>query len=97
VGLTLAQFGSLQWAFLALVLLMAVQTYVGNILEPRMIGKSVNLSSFVVLVALVFWTTIWGLPGAILSIPLTSVLVILLAENPSTRPLAIMFTSDGDL
>ena len=97
VGLTLAQFGSLQWAFLALVLLMAVQTYVGNILEPRMIGKSVNLSSFVVLLALVFWTTIWGLPGAILSIPLTSVLVILLAENPSTRPLAIMFTSDGDL
>ena len=82
---------------MALVLLMAVQTYVGNILEPRMIGKSVNLSSFVVLLALVFWTTIWGLPGAILSIPLTSVLVILLAENPSTRPLAIMFTSDGDL
>lgn len=97
VGLTLAQFGSLQWAILALVLLMVVQTYVGNILEPKMIGKSVNLSSFVVLFALVFWTTIWGLPGAILSIPLTSVLVILLAENRSTRPMAIMFTADGNL
>ncbi len=97
VGLALAQFGSLQWSLLALVLLMAVQTYVGNILEPKMIGKSVNLSSFVVLLALVFWTTIWGLPGAILSIPLTSVLVILLAENQSTKPFAAMFTSDGDL
>lgn len=97
VGLTLAQFGSLHWAILALVLLMAVQTFVGNILEPKMIGKSVNLSSFVVLVALVFWTAIWGLPGAILSIPLTSVLVILLAENQATRPLAVMFTADGDL
>ena len=43
---------------LALVLLMAVQTFVGNVLEPKMIGKSVNLSSFVVLVALVFWTAL---------------------------------------
>ena len=97
VVLTLAQFGSLSWAILALILLMAVQTFVGNVLEPKMIGKSVNLSSFVVLVALVFWTTLWGLPGAILSVPMTSVLMIVLAASKGTRPLAIMLSADGDV
>ena len=97
VMLALAQFGSLSWAVLAFVLLMAVQTFVGNVLEPMMIGKSVNLSSFVVLVALVFWTTLWGLPGAILSVPLTSVLMIILAASKGTRPLAIMLSADGDV
>ena len=97
VVLTLAQFGSVSWAILAFGLLMAVQTYVGNVLEPRMIGKSVNLSSFVVLVALVFWTALWGLPGAILSVPMTSVLVIILAANGGTKPLAVMLSADGDL
>jgi predicted PurR-regulated permease PerM len=97
VVLALAQFGSLSWALLALVLLMAVQTFVGNVLEPMMIGKSVNLSSFVVLVALVFWTSLWGLPGAILSVPLTSVLVIILAGSQGTRPIAIMLSADGDV
>ena len=97
VILTLAQFGSVSWAILAFGLLMAVQTYVGNVLEPKMIGKSVNLSSFVVLVALVFWTALWGLPGAILSVPLTSVLVIILAANRGTKPFAVMLSADGDL
>jgi AI-2 transport protein TqsA len=97
VVLALAQFGSLSWAVLALVLLMAVQTFVGNVLEPKMIGKSVNLSSFVVLVALVFWTALWGLPGAILSVPLTSVLMIVLAAGKGTRPIAIMLSADGDV
>jgi predicted PurR-regulated permease PerM len=97
VMLTLAQFGSLSWAILAFILLMAVQTFVGNVLEPKMIGKSVNLSSFVVLVALVFWTALWGLPGAILSVPLTSVLMIILAASKGTRPLAIMLSADGDV
>lgn len=97
VVLALAQFGSLSWAVLALVLLMAVQTFVGNVLEPKMIGKSVNLSSFVVLVALVFWTALWGLPGAILSVPLTSVLMIILAASKGTRPIAIMLSADGDV
>lgn len=95
--LALAQFGSLSWAVLAFILLMAVQMFVGNVLEPKMIGKSVNLSSFVVLVALVFWTTLWGLPGAILSVPLTSVLVIILAASEGARPLAIMLSTDGEV
>lgn len=95
VVLSLAQSGSWQMAFWSLITLTAAQMYVGNFLEPRMIGRSVNLSPFVVLVALSIWTTLWGLPGAILAIPMTAGVVSILAEIPSTRPFAIMLSSDG--
>lgn len=97
VLLTLAQFGSLGWAILVGVLLTCAQLFVGNVLEPRLIGKSVNLSGFVVLVALVVWMALWGLHGAILSVPLTSMLMIVLAANPSTRFIAVFLSSDGDV
>lgn len=96
VVLSLAQFGSWQTALVSLITLTAAQVYVGNFLEPRMIGRSVNLSPFVVLIALSIWTALWGLPGAILAIPMTAAVVSILAEIPSTRPLAIMLSSDGD-
>lgn len=66
----------------------------GNIIEPRMIGKQVNLSPFVVMVALSLWSALWGIPGAILAIPLTSMIAIICAVSPSTRPLAVLLADD---
>lgn len=97
VLLSLAQFGSWQTAFLSLVTLTTAQVYVGNFLEPRIVGRSVNLSPFVVLVSLSVWSTLWGLPGAVLAIPMTAAMVIILAEIPATQPVAIMLSSDGDV
>ncbi|PID35868.1 MAG: hypothetical protein CR993_07635 [Rhodobacterales bacterium] len=97
VALTLAQFGTLGHAAAAFVSLMAAQLVVGNVLEPRMLGKSVNMSAFVVLAALAFWMAIWGVIGAILAIPLTSMVMIILAELPGTRPVAVMMSGDGDV
>ena len=51
-----------------------------------MIGRKVNLSPFVVLVALSFWSAFWGVPGAILAVPLTSMLAIIFAAFEQTRP-----------
>jgi len=90
VILSLAQFGSIPQTAVLLALLVAAQTYVGNILEPRMIGRKLNLSPFVVLVALSIWGALWGIPGAILAIPMTSMLVIILASFDGTRFLAIL-------
>ena len=59
-----------------------------------MIGKQVNLSPFVVLVALSLWAGLWGIAGAILAIPLTSMLAIILAAFPDTRPLAVLLADD---
>lgn len=95
VLLSLAQFGSLGMATITLVLLTFLQTYVGSFLEPRLMGRTFNLSPLVVLLALAFWTALWGLPGAILAVPLTASLVIVLAEIGATRPLAIMLSANG--
>ena len=97
VILSLAQFGSVGPTLAALVGLMGVQLYVGYVLEPRLLGKSVNLSAFFVLLALSFWTTLWGAIGAILAVPLTAVVMIILAEMPALRPIAILISDDGEV
>jgi predicted PurR-regulated permease PerM len=90
VVLSLAQFGSLGTTAALGALLIAAQTYVGNILEPRVIGKQLNLSPFVVLVALAIWSSIWGLPGAILAIPLTAMIAIICGAFGPTRFIAVL-------
>lgn len=97
VLLSLAQFGSIATALSTAVFLTVAQMFVGNYLEPKMIGKSVNLSPIVVLVALVVWSALWGLQGAILSVPMTSMLMIIFASIPDTKPIAIFLSSDGDV
>lgn len=94
VALALVQFASLQLALLLAVLLTMAQMYVGNVLEPKMIGKQINLSAFVVLVSLSLWSSLWGIAGAILAIPLTSMVVIILAEFSTTRPYTLLLMDD---
>jgi predicted PurR-regulated permease PerM len=95
VLLALAQFGSFAVAGITLVGLTIAQQVVGSVIEPRMMGRAFNLSTFVVLLSLSFWAAIWGLPGAILAVPMTSILVIILAEIEATRPVAVMLSADG--
>lgn len=85
---SLAQFGEIGKTALLATVLIAVQMFVGNYLEPRVIGRQLNLSPFVVLVSLSVWTALWGVQGAILAVPLTAILVIILSEFAATRPIA---------
>jgi len=75
----------------------AIQFVVGNVLEPSIAGKSLNLSPLMVILALTFWTTMWGIPGALLSVPITVCVLIILSHLPETRPLAILISGDGRL
>lgn len=94
VLLAMAQFGSMGKTALLLGTLVAVQMFTGNIVEPRMIGKRVNMSPFVVMVALTLWSSLWGIAGAILAIPLTAMIAIILSSFNSTRPFAILLAED---
>jgi predicted PurR-regulated permease PerM len=96
VLLSVAQFADLGKTIVLLALLTAVQVMVGNYLEPRMIGRQLNLSPFVVLVSLSIWATLWGVPGAILAVPMTSILVITLSSFVRTRPMAILLANSVD-
>jgi predicted PurR-regulated permease PerM len=97
VVLSLGQFGSL-WLTLALCgALTAAQIAVGNFLDPWLVGRRVNLSPLVVIVSLVFWVSLWGLPGAILAVPLTSAVAIICAAFPASRPIAVLLSAGTDL
>jgi AI-2 transport protein TqsA len=77
------------WAkTLALVLPAAMQIYLGYAVQPRILGNALDLHPIVILISLIFWGMIWGLPGAFLATPITAVLRIVLEKIPATRPVA---------
>ncbi len=90
-----AQFGNLTIPLIITGLLTAAQTVIGNFIEPRMLGKSLNLSAFSIMMALSFWSAIWGIPGAILAVPFTTIMMLILAEGKNTRPIAALLSEDG--
>ena len=93
--LTIVQFGTLGPFLIVAVGLGATQFVFGNVLEPRMMGRSLNLSSLVVIISLAVWGSIWGVTGMFLCVPITVIMMIVLAEFPQTRPVAILLSADG--
>jgi predicted PurR-regulated permease PerM len=67
----------------------AVQGYVGNALEPMVFGKSLNMTPLSILMALVLWSALWGIMGAILSVPLLGIQKICMTH--ANHPLAKYF------
>jgi AI-2 transport protein TqsA len=74
-----------------------VQALVGNLLEPRLMGGSLNISPFVALFALAFWGAVWGIIGMVVSVPLTVIIIILLAHFERTKPIAIFLSQNGEV
>jgi predicted PurR-regulated permease PerM len=83
----------------AILLPAIIQAYVGNVLEPQMFGKSLNLTAISVLIGLVFWSAIWGMAGAVLSVPLLGVMKILLdaADYPLAKQMLNLIREDNTL
>ncbi len=71
------------------------QFLIGNFLQPRMQGQSLNLSTLVVLLSLAIWGELWGIIGMFLAAPLTVILMIVFAQFASTRPIAVLLSADG--
>ncbi|MCD6292187.1 MAG: AI-2E family transporter, partial [Deltaproteobacteria bacterium] len=90
VLITLFQFGSISKTLSVLAVLIALQTVVGNFVEPKMMGKGLNLSPLTVLLSLLFWGWMWGIPGMLLSVPLTAAIKIAFEQIEATRPFAMM-------
>lgn len=88
--ITLFDSGSLTRTLLVTVSFVVIQTVIGNFIEPRVMGKGLDLSPLVVLLSLLFWGWLWGIPGMLLSVPLTAALKISLEQFDRTKPLAIL-------
>lgn len=80
-------------AFLTVLGYLVVNIVIGNIVEPKLMGKGLRLSTLVVFLSLVFWGWVLGPIGMILSVPLTSLVAIALDSYEETRGLAIMMGS----
>lgn len=91
------QFDSLSHIALVIACLIMIQFIIGNIIEPSIMGKSLNLSAFMILISLSFWGFIWGVVGMFLAIPLMVATAILFSHIDETKWLAILMSADGEL
>lgn len=72
---------------------LVTNVLLGSLLEPRLLGRELNLSPLVILVSVVVWAVLWGVPGTFLAVPLTASLQIVLANFETTRPIAVMLSN----
>jgi predicted PurR-regulated permease PerM len=93
----LVQFDSLTPFLIVLIGYGLADQIIGNIVQPSMQGHSLNLSTFMVMVSLTFFATVWGGIGAFLAVPMMVVVMVICAEIPATRWIAILLSSDGEL
>lgn len=83
---------------LSLVLaLTAVQFVIGNFLDPYVMGNSLNLSPFAILISLAVWSELWGIPGAFLAVPIAAIITIVFSEFPGTRQVAVLLSKNGHI
>jgi predicted PurR-regulated permease PerM len=95
--LTLVQFDTLTPFLIVIAGLGTAQFVIGNVIEPAYMGKSLNMSSFMILLSLSFWGAVWGLPGMFLSVPLMVVTAIICTHFAGLRWIAVMLSADGQL
>tara|TARA_R110001592_G_scaffold237306_10_gene496337 strand:+ start:1103 stop:2119 length:1017 start_codon:yes stop_codon:yes gene_type:complete len=86
----LLQFGSYVEMLQILIPIGVIQLMVGNFVEPKIMGNSLNISALVVLLSLSVWGLIWGVTGMLLSVPLTVICTQIMAKFPTTKPIAIL-------
>ncbi|MCX6573025.1 MAG: AI-2E family transporter [Candidatus Aminicenantes bacterium] len=90
VGFAFFQTGTFLTPFLILIITSGSDMIMGNLVEPRIMGKGLGLSPLLVFFSLLFWGWLWGIPGMILSVPLTAVIRIVCQNVPALRPVAVL-------
>lgn len=94
---SLMQFGEFTPFFIILVGLGVIEWVIGNVVEPKLMGNSLNLSPLVTILALIVWGQVWGITGMLLSTPITVVMVIVFSQFASTKRVAIMLSQNGEI
>lgn len=94
---SLIQFGEFFLPIILFFVLGSIQTIISNILEPKLMGDSLNISPLIALLSLAIWGSIWGITGMVVSVPITVILIILLAQFPRTRAIAILLSHHGKI
>lgn len=88
--------GDISTALMVVLGYTIVNIAIGNVLEPRLTGRELGISSVLILVSLLFWGWVLGPVGLFLSVPLTMAVMEVLHASTSTRPIAILLGSTSD-
>lgn len=94
VLLALAESGPL-WAVLVIIGVMVINVGVENIVAPAMMGQGLNLAPVVALGSIIFWAWVLGPLGFVLAIPLTVIVVMVLASHPDTHWITVLLTMNS--
>ncbi len=83
------------WAIVGVVVLPGgVQVAVGNVIEPKIMGKGLQLHPVTILLALAFWGLLWGVIGMLLAVPMTATIRIVLMRFTITRPIGNLLAGE---
>ncbi len=92
----LVQFGSWEFALVVFVCLNLIQFLIGSYLEPRIAGAALSVSPFLILLAVFFWSFLWGIAGAFIGIPIVIAFLAICAQHQSSRWLATLLSGRDD-
>lgn len=95
--LSLVQFDTLGPFIVTASVLTVVQFCIGSLIEPKLMGNSLNLSPIVILLSLGLWGSVWGISGMFLCVPITVIIMIVCSYFPQSRPFAILLSSNGNI
>ena len=102
VTVVMTLFAYFQWLDLAkvsvfLLAQLGIHGIIGNVIETHFLGRTMNLSPMVLLLSLCFWGMLWGGTGLFLAVPMTVLMMIILASFESTRVYALLMSEKGEL
>jgi predicted PurR-regulated permease PerM len=88
----LVQSGSWQVCFAVFVGLNFIQFFIGSYLEPRIAGAALSMSPFIVLLAVFFWSFLWGIAGAFIGLPIMIAILTICEQHKSTEWIALLLS-----
>ncbi len=88
--IAIVQFGTLARPLWVLGVLVVIDNLVAYLFEPKVLGVQLNMSIPIIFLSLLIWGWLWGAPGVLLAVPLTTSLKIIMADIPGLRPFALL-------
>ncbi len=88
--IALVQFGAFTKPLWIAFVLIIIQNAIGSLLEPKVMGERLNLSILVVFLSLLFWGWLWGAPGVLLAVPMTTSIKIVMENIPSYKSISLL-------
>ena len=83
------------FAILIFVIVGMLQFTLGSVIDPMLMGRTLRLSSFGIIISLAFWGAVWGVPGMFLAVPIMVATMIVCSHIPAARPVAILLSREG--